>query len=153
MLLGSCYVFFFNNFFFFGSFFEFFFQEGNSLPKLSTYVQAVAALESAQFQVVEHEDLAADELKYDCVSQLPWYTPLQGQFNLSLDGIISWRMTPVGRWITDKLVNALEIAKLAPEGTRHVTRILNSAADYLVKGGQEGLFTPMFYFLAKKPLV
>lgn len=40
----------------------------------------------------------------------------------------------------------------APKGTRQVSQILNKGADALVEAGDLNLFTPMFFFLARKPL-
>ena len=41
--------------------------------------------------------------------------------------------------------------RLFPEGSRAVSTLLNAAADALVEGGRSGIFTPMFFFLARKP--
>ncbi|KAJ1549164.1 Delta(24)-sterol C-methyltransferase [Cladochytrium tenue] len=41
--------------------------------------------------------------------------------------------------------------RLAPAGAGKVSKLLNSAADNLVLAGKEGVFTPMFYFLVRKP--
>ena len=44
-----------------------------------------------------------------------------------------------------------ERLRLLPEGSRAVSTLLNAAADALVEGGRSGIFTPMFFFLARKP--
>lgn len=46
----------------------------------------------------------------------------------------------------------LETLRLAPPGAHRVSQLLNKAADNLIKGGEQHLFTPMFFFLARKPL-
>jgi sterol 24-C-methyltransferase len=48
-------------------------------------------------------------------------------------------------------VDLLERVKLAPQGAREVYGVLNTAADSLVQGGQLGLFTPMYFFVARRP--
>ncbi|RKO90511.1 sterol methyltransferase C-terminal-domain-containing protein [Blyttiomyces helicus] len=53
---------------------------------------------------------------------------------------------------TDKFVMGMETLRLAPPGTRKVSTLLNLAAENLVKGGEKHLFTPMYFFLARKPL-
>lgn len=40
---------------------------------------------------------------------------------------------------------------MAPEGTQAVSSFLNDAADALVAGGDLGIFTPMYFALARKP--
>jgi hypothetical protein len=54
-----------------------------------------------------------------------------------------FRMTWLGKVITQNTVWALEKLRLAPEGTFDVGEALKIAADALVAGGQEKLFTPM----------
>lgn len=41
---------------------------------------------------------------------------------------------------------------MVPEGTKAVSTLLNVGADALVEGGESGVFAPMFFFLARKPL-
>lgn len=52
-------------------------------------------------------------------------------------------MTWLGKVITQNTVWALEKMRLAPEGTYDVGEALKVAADALVAGGREKLFTPM----------
>ena len=40
----------------------------------------------------------------------------------------------------------------APKGSLEVATMLERAADGLVAGGKKGIFTPLFFFLARKPL-
>jgi sterol 24-C-methyltransferase len=41
--------------------------------------------------------------------------------------------------------------RVAPRGTTEVSDFLNLAADALVRGGETGIFTPLFFFHARKP--
>eukprot|EP00001_Collodictyon_triciliatum_P101796 17895_5 len=50
------------------------------------------------------------------------------------------------------MVRILETLRLAPAGSSKVHDMLIVAADSLVEGGQLGIFTPCFFFLARKPL-
>lgn len=67
---------------------------------------------------------------------------------MSLSG---FRMTRPGRWVTHAFVTVLEFMRIAPRGTAKISAILNATAVDLVLGGQAEIFTPSFYFLAKKP--
>jgi sterol 24-C-methyltransferase len=49
------------------------------------------------------------------------------------------------------MVSSLETVRMVPPGTTKVSNLLNSAADNLIAAGREGVFTPMFYFLVRKP--
>ena len=63
----------------------------------------------------------------------------------------NFRQTKVGRWCTHKLVTMLEFVGIAPKGTVKTHDFLIQAADSLCAGGKSGIFTPMFFFLARKP--
>jgi sterol 24-C-methyltransferase len=53
--------------------------------------------------------------------------------------------------VTHRLVKNLEWLGLAPKGSLEVATMLERAADGLVAGGKLGIFTPLFFFLARKP--
>nr|AFK39563.1 unknown [Lotus japonicus] len=113
---------------------------GNGLPDVRSTTKCLEALKEAGFEVIWDKDLALD-------SPLPWYLPLDtSHFSLS-----SFRLTTAGRFVTRNLVKALEFVKLAPEGSLRVQDFLEKAADGLTVAGKKEIFTPMFFFLAKKP--
>ncbi|XP_066363483.1 cycloartenol-C-24-methyltransferase 1-like [Miscanthus floridulus] len=114
---------------------------GNGLPDIRSTRQCLQAVKDAGFEVVWDKDLAED-------SPLPWYLPLDpSRFSLS-----SFRLTSVGRMITRTMVKALEYTGLAPQGSERVSNFLEKAAEGLVEGGKKEIFTPMYFFLARKPL-
>jgi sterol 24-C-methyltransferase len=49
------------------------------------------------------------------------------------------------------MVKALEALRIAPKGSTATSTFLQRAATALVKGGETGVFTPMFYFHVRKP--
>ncbi|KAL2634511.1 hypothetical protein R1flu_005990 [Riccia fluitans] len=114
---------------------------GNGLPDIRTEAQIVESLKAAGFEVLRSEDL-------DKTSQVSWYEPLDtSRWSLS-----SFRLTKVGRFLTRNLVRGLETLKLAPEGSVRVSNFLETAADGLVDGARQGIFTPLLFLLARKPL-
>ena len=115
---------------------------GNGLPTLATPAQVVAALEEAGFEVLEHGDANANV--HDA-TQIPWYETLDGKMSLS-----GFRMTRLGRACTHAMVSALEFVRIAPRGTSHVSAMLNATAIDLVEGGKDEIFTPSYFFLARK---
>ncbi|KAG5252886.1 cycloartenol-C-24-methyltransferase [Salix suchowensis] len=107
---------------------------GNGLPELG---QCLEALQLAGFEVIWEKDVAVASL-------LPWYLPLdKNQLSPS-----SFRVTAVGRFITRNM-----FLHLAPDGSQRVQAFLEKAADAAVEGGRTGIFTPMYFFLARKPLL
>ena len=115
---------------------------GNGLPDIAVTSEVCTALRVAGFELLEARDLAPESDQ-----ETPWYRALQGR-DFSLTSI---PRTPVGRALTNLVLRAGERLRLVPEGTRAVSTFLNAGADALVEGGESGAFTPMFFFLARKP--
>ena len=116
---------------------------GDALPDIAFVPEICDALRTAGFELLDAHDRAPES-----DPQTPWYRALQGR-DLSLSSI---PRTPFGRALTNLTLRAGERLRLFPEGSRAVSTLLNAAADALVEGGRSGIFTPMFFFLARKPL-
>ncbi|KAI3831851.1 hypothetical protein MKX03_022223 [Papaver bracteatum] len=116
---------------------------GNGLPDIRNTKQCLEALKLAGFEVIWDKDLANAE-----DSPVPWYLPLdKTHFSLT-----SFRSTSMGRFFTRNMVKVLECVGLAPPGSQRVQMFLEEAAEGLVAGGKKEIFTPMYFFLARKPL-
>ncbi|KAL1297650.1 hypothetical protein AAFC00_006206 [Neodothiora populina] len=102
--------------------------------------------------IVEHlEDLA--ERKGNDIK--PWYAPLTGEWSHAYglwDIMSCLRLTKLGKWSIESLLAVLETIRMAPPGTRRTAKELAAGADALVAGSSEGLFTPMYLMIGKKPL-
>lgn len=116
-------------------------EKGNGLPDLVTIAGVESALDRAGFDLVRLEDRAAS-----ADPATPWYLPLTGR-GLGPRELL---MKPLARWCTHHVVGALEAAGVLPQGAQNVTKLLNDAAAWLVRGGQEGIFTPMLFFAARR---
>lgn len=114
---------------------------GNGLPDIRTTEDVRHALAAAGFAIVETSD---HTLRADPAT--PWYREIEGGF----DSLTRIRRSDVGRAVIKALVTALEATKIAPAGTIHVSETLHVGADALVRGGKLGIFTPMFFTLARK---
>lgn len=114
---------------------------GDGLPDIRHTKQCLDALKQAGFEVLWDKDLAAE-------SPIPWYAPLDPT-RISLS---SFRLTSVGRFFTRNMVKVLEYAGLAPKGSQRVQDFLEKAAEGLVEGGRKEIFTPMYFFVVRKPL-
>ncbi|MFO0553806.1 MAG: methyltransferase domain-containing protein [Polyangiaceae bacterium] len=114
-------------------------EKGNALPRLATFDEVKNGMAAAGFEVLEERDRALDSDPF-----LTW------QSSLSEISIRSLARTPAGRALTNALTGALERLNLAPKGTQSVSTFLNAAADSLVAGGDMGIFTPMYFVLARK---
>ncbi|KIY96851.1 hypothetical protein MNEG_11110 [Monoraphidium neglectum] len=114
---------------------------GNGLPDVRTTAETADSLRAAGFEVLDTRDLALE-------ADVPWWDPVDPD---------SWRLgnfrtTKAGRRVTHALVRGLEAVGVAPKGSLEVATMLEQAADDLVAGGKTGTFTPLFFFLVRKPL-
>jgi len=117
-------------------------MKGNGIPDIALTSEICDALRTAGFELLEARDLAPESHP-----DTPWYRALQGR-DLSFRSV---PRTPIGRALTNLALRAGERFRLVPEGTRAVSTLLNRGADAMVEGGKSGLFTPVFFFLARKP--
>lgn len=117
-------------------------EVGNGLPTLATPEHIVDCLEKAGFEVLDHFD--ANKGLHNA-NEIAWYEPLNGSFSPS-----GFRMTYIGRLCTHAMVWTLELLRIAPTGSTRVSALLNATAIDLCDGGKDAIFTPSYFFLAKK---
>ncbi|KAL8369492.1 hypothetical protein RB595_000015 [Gaeumannomyces hyphopodioides] len=130
-------------------------EQGDGIANMMGARDALAAVRAAGFELLEHEDLVVSAGAGNRPAT-PWYWPLDGSSwrcaQTAGDLFSTLRMTPAGRTVAHAFMWALETLRLAPPGTRKTADSLARAADALVQGGREGLFTPMFLMVARKPM-
>jgi len=117
---------------------------GDGIHNLDSTKTVIEALQQSGFEIVEYSDLAVIDSK----NPITWYSPLVPSY-------MDWkgfRVSPLGIFCTSIFVYALETLGLAPKGTVETHRILKKAYSGLVGGARLGIFTPMFFFLVRKPL-
>ena len=98
--------------------------------------------EDSGFEVLDVFDANKDA---HSKNQIPWYYTLYGSFTLN-----GFRMTRLGRICTHAIVSTLEFLRIAPRGSVRVSSLLNATALDLVEGGRKEIFTPSFFFVARK---
>eukprot|EP00979_Chaetoceros_neogracilis_P006300 scaffold1273_cov258-Chaetoceros_neogracile.AAC.2 len=117
-------------------------EVGNGLPTLATPKEIIQALEDSGFEVLDSFDANRNG---HSLHEIPWYQTLKG--SLSLKG---FRMTHFGRLCTHALISVFEFVRIAPKGSVRVSALLNATALDIVEAGEKELFTPSFFFLARK---
>jgi sterol 24-C-methyltransferase len=116
---------------------------GNGLPDLApSPADVINALKQAGFEILKAEDRASIENRTD----IPWYDPLAGRMSLS-----NFRTTKAGQLLTHSMLTVLETLRIVPKGACQTHLVLAEGARRLVKGGEIGVFTPMYLFVARKP--
>lgn len=121
---------------------------GDGIPQMVKIDVCLQALKNVGFEIEYNSDLAADD------GYVPWYYPLEGRLKnvqSPWDLLTVFRMTKYGRMFTQGSISLLEKLRLAPKGTHQVGAALATAADALVAGGQQKLFTPMYLAVCRKP--
>jgi sterol 24-C-methyltransferase len=124
-------------------------EQGDGISNMVRISEGVAAIKAAGFELELHEDLAKRP------DATPWYYPLAGEFKYMgsiYDFPTIFRMTKLGRGMAHRFIGLLEKVGLAPGGTQKTADSMAVAADCLVAGGKEDLFTPMYLMVARKPL-
>ena len=112
---------------------------GDGLPDINSIETVLHAVKSNGFELLETADMVK-------LSPVPWYSVMQPRWTLA-----DFKITPLGRWLTHVALMGMELVGFAPSGSVKVHRTLCKGADSLVNGGKEGVFSPMFLVVARKP--
>ena len=120
-------------------------MRGIALKDIATMGEVNLALEAAGFQVVEGRDHAVEEDG----PTTPWYQPMEARGG-TLDKVM--RRTPLGRKLIIGASMLAEAAGAFPKGSADVVGLMDRTAKAYVAGGRTGIFTPLYCFLAHKPL-
>ncbi len=120
-------------------------MHGIALKEIATMPEVDRALESAGFEVIEGRDMAVEENGLTA----PWYQPMETRRGMPGGAL---RRTPLGRSLLRAASGLAEALGVFPKGSADVIRLLDSTANAYVAGGRAGIFTPLYCFLARKPL-
>ncbi|KOS18921.1 Sterol 24-C-methyltransferase erg-4 [Escovopsis weberi] len=123
-------------------------EQGNGISNMCKIEVAVDAMKAAGFDLLHHEDLA------DRPATHPWWWPLDGDLKclqIYWDFFNVAQMTRVGRFCARQFTWTMESIGLFPKGVYKAMVNLEVAADNLVAGGKEHLFTPMYLMIGRKP--
>lgn len=120
-------------------------RHGIALKDIATCREVNRALETAGFEVVEGEDLAARQSG----SGTSWYQPMDTRRGLPGG---AFRRIPMGRRATRWGIRMAELFGVFPKGSAEVVALLDRTANAYVAGGRAGIFTPLYCFLARRPL-
>ncbi len=120
-------------------------MRGIALKDIATMGEVNRALETAGFHVIEGTDRAVEENG----PSMPWYQPMESRSN-TLGSTL--RRIPLARKAFIWAFGLTEVLGMFPRGSADVIKLLDRAAHAYVAGGRSGIFTPLYCFLARKPL-
>ena len=118
-------------------------MQGIALSDIATFGEVNRALEAVGFEVIEGLDRASET-----GPSVPWYQPMERRTGAGA----ALRRLPWGRKAMIAGARLAEVVRLFPKGSAEVVRLLDRTADAYVAGGKTGIFTPLYCFLARKPL-
>ena len=116
-------------------------ETGDGLPDIASVPETIQALQTAGFEVLDHFDAAKQS-----DPETPWYPPLLGETS----SLLGLRRGRLGRRIARRTIGGLEALGIAPKGSKEVSTMLGRAAEGLIAGGEAGIFTPSYFFVARR---
>ena len=119
-------------------------MRGIALYEIATFGEVNRALQGAGFQVIDGSDWDVRE-----GPSTPWYQPMESRHGALGSAV---RRLPWGRKAVIAGSKLAELLRLFPKGSAEVVRLLDRTAEAYVAGGKTGIFTPLYCFLARKPL-
>ncbi len=120
-------------------------MRGIALKDIATTGEVNRDLETAGFQVIEGMDRAVGENG----PTVPWYQPMETRGGTLGNAL---RRTPLGRKALIGTSRLAEALGMFPKGSANVIKLMDRTANAYVAGGKAGIFTPLYCFLARKPL-
>lgn len=117
---------------------------GIALKEIATQGEVVRALETVGFHVIEGMNRDVKE-----GPTTPWYQPLEARHGTLANYVVK---IPWGRKAFIGASKLAELLGVFPRGSAQVVRLMDRTAEAYVAGGQAGIFTPLYCFLARKPL-
>ena len=115
-----------------------------ALKEIPGFAEVNLALESAGFDVLEGSDR---DKSAGCT--VPWYVPMEAHYGKLGSGFIR---VPKVRKALVVASRAAEVLRILPRGSARVLGLMDRAAEAYVSGGRAGIFTPLYCFLAQKPV-
>ena len=119
-------------------------RRGIALNDIATFGEVNRALESTGFHVIEGMDRDVQN-----GPSTPWYRSMESRHGTLGNAL---RRLPLGRKALIAGSKMAELLRLLPKGSSEVIRLLDRTAEAYVAGGRTGIFTPLYCFLARKPL-
>ena len=119
-------------------------MRGIALKDIATFGEVNHALEAAGFHVMEGMDRDVKE-----GPSTPWYQPMESRHGTVGNALLR---LPWGRKAVITGSKLAEVLRLFPKGSAEVVRLLDRTAEAYIAGGKAGIFTPLYCFLARKPL-
>ena len=120
-------------------------MHGIALNDIAPFGEVNRALATAGFEILESGDLAADGHRADT----PWYQPMETLGGLPGSAL---RQIPMGRKAIRWGIRMAEFFGAFPKGSAEVVALLDRTANAYVAGGKAGIFTPLYCFVARRPL-
>lgn len=119
-------------------------MRGIALNDIATFGEVNRALEAAGFEVIEGMDRDVQQ-----GPSTPWYRPMERRHGPLGSALVR---LPLGRRALFAGTKLAEVLRLFPKGSAEVIGLLDRTAEAYVAGGRTGIFTPLYCFLARKPL-
>ncbi|EED90333.1 sterol 24-C-methyltransferase, partial [Thalassiosira pseudonana CCMP1335] len=113
-------------------------EEGDGLPDIATTHYCLTALKKAGFEILEERDCVNDEM----LPLMSSWNPFTQRFQFNWFGL---RLTKYS-------LKIMEFLRLAPVGTSRTQILLQSGGMGLARGGELGIFTPMYLMVGRVPL-
>ena len=120
-------------------------MHGIALKDIATMGEVNRALETVGFQVIEEKDRAVD----GDGPLTPWYQPMVNRRGTSGNAL---HRIPLGRKLLMGASRIAEALRIFPKGSAELIGLVDRTAKAYVAGGKAGIFTPLYCFLARKPL-
>lgn len=115
-------------------------EETTAVPELQPTKQLFLDLKSVGYKIEDSFILPEEDI--------PWYQSFKG--DNSYWSISNYPRAPLGRWIIRCAMWLMEKTRIVAQGTVDMVDLADRGALAMIRGGESKVFTPLFFFLARK---
>jgi sterol 24-C-methyltransferase len=126
-------------------------ESAMGIANMVSVSEGLAAVEAAGLELQAHRDMAID---VDGVDYAPWYWPMGSDLRYAQtpwDFLSTLKKSWWGVRLASLFLGSLSMLGIAPAGAKKMLDTMGKGADALVASGQQGIFTPMYLLVARKP--
>ncbi|KAJ6782817.1 hypothetical protein PWT90_07003 [Aphanocladium album] len=123
-------------------------ERGLGLTNIAKISEAIAAVKSAGFELEEAEYLACRP------NDIPWYYPFTGSLGYVNSIWDASRLLHMAALRSRAALYAIDVSErlgIFPPGFHKTVSTLGQVGDTFVEAGKNGLFTPLFFMVGRKP--
>lgn len=129
-------------------------ERGGGVAHIYTAAEAVEAMKASGFEIIATDDIGArpDQIPWEMQLSDPWLEAKGLVSGFLLNVLFAARANKLANRVLQTAVGKLEQFGVFPAGAQKVSDLMVTIIDGMYRGGELGIFSPMYLMIGRKPL-